>query len=196
MQLLRITTVPIKIKMNVENAKLQLNQELPRMKQQTSRSRLSLKKQDIKVRIDTYEARKRMGMLNMRDYAKAAARKGIEGAQAAAAEYAELGNKLAMAHKGVTVSEAAYSKLVKEPVSQKVYLPAVGAQLAWEGGTLEAAFEPAQVQTDWDTGTADLVYVPGDLEVEIEQYPDIRIEYMGSPNYVPPSSDPEYEEEK
>jgi len=195
MQLLRITTIPIKIKMKVESAKLQINQEPPRMKQKTVRSRLSIKKQDAKVLISTYELRKRLGQMKLLDSAREAARKGLESAQAATAEYAELGNKLAMAYKGVSVPEAAYSKLVKEPKSQKVFLPSVGAQLAWENASLDFDYDPGKLQTEWDTGSADLVYVPGNLELEIEQYPDVKIEYLGSPNYVPPSANPEYNEE-
>jgi hypothetical protein len=195
MQLLRITTIPIKIKMNVESAKLKINQEQAKMHQRTYHGRLSLTKQDIKVRIDTYEARKSMGRLNVMDATKAAANRGIESAQAATAEYAELGNKLAQAYKGVTIPDIAYSKMVKEPTTQMVFLPSVGAQLSWEGGTLETEYQPDQVETEWETGSAGLEYVPGDLKFEVEQYPSLQIEYMGSPNYVPPSSNPDYKEE-
>ena len=126
MQLLRITTIPIKMKMSREDARLQVDQNPPHMKQKTVRSKLTLKKEDVKVRIDTYEARKRMGQINLTDQARQAARRGIEGALEAMAKYVKLGNMLAQAHKGVTVPEAAYARLAREPKSQKVFLPAAG----------------------------------------------------------------------
>lgn len=38
------------------------------------------------------------------------------------------------------------------------------------------------------------VYVPGELNINVEQYPKVEIEYVGEPMYVPPSASPEYEE--
>ena len=36
-------------------------------------------------------------------------------------------------------------------------------------------------------------YVPGELRVDVEQYPKVDIEYMGEPMYVPPSANPAHE---
>ena len=36
-----------------------------------------------------------------------------------------------------------------------------------------------------------LEFIPGDIEMNITQYPDVVIEYIGGPIYVPPSADPE-----
>jgi hypothetical protein len=35
-------------------------------------------------------------------------------------------------------------------------------------------------------------FVPGEIEISIEQYPDIQIEYVGGIRYFPASSDPNY----
>ncbi len=43
-----------------------------------------------------------------------------------------------------------------------------------------------------DTFEAD--YVPGKLEINIEQYPKVEIEYVADPLYVPPRANPNYEE--
>ena len=37
-------------------------------------------------------------------------------------------------------------------------------------------------------------YVPGKYQMDILQYPKITVEYLGTPTYVPPSADPNYEE--
>ena len=48
-------------------------------------------------------------------------------------------------------------------------------------------FEPKVQKTE-------SVYVPGELNVNVEQYPRVDIEYIGEPMYVPPSANPAYEE--
>ena len=35
-------------------------------------------------------------------------------------------------------------------------------------------------------------FIPGDIEMSITQQPDVLIEYVGGPIYVPPSADPNY----
>lgn len=193
MQLLKITSVPIKIKMNSERAKLQIDQELPQLRQKTSRSRLSINTQNIKVRIDTYQARKRLGNHNVLDFAKEAAQKGVEAARAATADYSELGSKLAQAYKGVTIPDAVYPKLVHNPVSQEGFVPSVGAELSWEGGTTDIQYKPSTIENTFEIFGPKLDYIPVALKFEVEQYPGLQIEYLGSPTYVPPSSDPDKE---
>ena len=36
-------------------------------------------------------------------------------------------------------------------------------------------------------------FIPGDIQLSITQQPDVLIEYIGGPLYVPPSADPNYE---
>ena len=35
-------------------------------------------------------------------------------------------------------------------------------------------------------------FIPGNIEMSITQHPDVLIEYVGGPIYVPPSADPNY----
>jgi hypothetical protein len=196
MQLLKITTVPVKLKFNVEMAKLEVNQESSEFKQKTTNARIRMNREDIKLYIDSYPARKSMGLLKFKDFAKKAAQKGKEAAVQAMSQYAELGNKLAQAHKGVTVAQAAYESPIKVPSADAAYQPATGAILSWSGPQLETDYEPAHLEMNWTLAKAQLNYVPGKFEVEIEQYPDVQIEYLGSPSYVPPSADPNYSKDQ
>lgn len=195
MQLLKITSIPIKIKMQTHMAKLQAQQQKPTLTLETTAGKLSSQSQNTNVKINSYQARKSLGLKTTGDLVKEAAQNGIKGAAAATAEYSELGSRLAQANKGVTIADATYSHLVKEPTTQMVFLPSVGAQLSWEGGKTQTDYQPAKVDIEWDVGGTQFEYVPGDVSIEVEQYPDIKIEYTGKPSYVPPSSDPEYVEE-
>ncbi|NLM61368.1 MAG: hypothetical protein GX193_04740 [Clostridiales bacterium] len=196
MQLLKITTIPIKIKIDVVMARLKLSQKPAQAEQRTLNARLRMNREDIKVHIDTYPFRKNLGLLKFKDFARKAAERGKEATVQAMSRYAELGNKLAMAHKGVSVAQAAYESPITVPPPETAYQPGAGAILSWSGPQLDTEFDPPQVEMDWDIGKAELEYIPGKLEIEIEQYPDIKIEYLGSPSYVPPSADPNYSEDE
>lgn len=195
MQLLRITSTPMKIKMRSEPAKLEMNQEKPASHISRKPGKLSMKSQTIKVKIDTYEARKSLGHLNSTDQAKAAAQKGREAVQNAAAEYAELGNRLAQAYKGVTAVDAAKTQNYTVP-TQIAFLPSETAEISWEPASVETDYQPSEISTEWDVGLTGMRFVPGKFSVEVEQYADLEIEYLGSPQYVPPSANPDFKEEK
>ena len=46
---------------------------------------------------------------------------------------------------------------------------------------------------DWQVQKGTFEFIPGDIEISISQMPDVRIEYIGEPLYVPPSAAPGYE---
>ena len=80
MQLLKITSVPIKIKMQTEMAKLQAHQGKPSVSLHTTPGKLSIHSQPIRVRINTYDARKSLGLMTIGDTLKEAAQNGLEAA--------------------------------------------------------------------------------------------------------------------
>ena len=41
---------------------------------------------------------------------------------------------------------------------------------------------------DMKIDQGDVKFIPGTIELSISQYPDVEIEYMGEPIYVPPSA--------
>ncbi|MGI6040141.1 MAG: DUF6470 family protein [Eubacteriales bacterium] len=195
MHLLRITTIPLKLKMNIQMAKLQISQGSAQMRQSSEDAKLLTKQSNVKVNINTYGARKRLGLLNSKDFIKAAAVHGEQKAEQAMAQYSELGNRLAMAHKGVTAAQAAYRAPIEVPSTETAFQPGAGAQFSVVDAKLEIQYAPAKLNLNWDNSHTSLEYVPGGLEIEVEQYPRIEIEYMGSPSYVPPSAEPGYTEE-
>jgi|GEM_PF-3586717 len=63
MQLLRITTTPIKYEFQVENPKLEYQQDVtPSSNITISPSRLNIQSQNAEIQINTYEARKSIGL--------------------------------------------------------------------------------------------------------------------------------------
>lgn len=57
-------------------------------------------------------------------------------------------------------------------------------------------YTPSSIEFEADIKNAMTNYVPGELSINVEQYPKVEIEYMGEPMYVPPSAAPGYERER
>ena len=74
------------------------------------------------------------------------------------------------------------------------FIPSVGADISWTPADLAIDFAPASVNFEPEVQKTESVYVPGELNVNVEQYPRVEIEYIGEPMYVPPSANPAYEE--
>ena len=74
------------------------------------------------------------------------------------------------------------------------FIPSVGADISWTPADLAVDFTPASVDFKPMVQKTEAVYVPGELNVNVEQYPKVDIEYIGEPMYVPPSANPAYEE--
>ena len=113
---------------------------------------------------------KRLGLLNTKDFIKAAADRGEQGASLAMAQYSRLGNKLAMAHKGVTVAQAAYRPPIEVPSTETVFQPGLGVQYSFVEARMDVEYESPELQLDWNNSDTSLQYIPGELNFEIEQY--------------------------
>lgn len=179
MQLLRMTSIPMKIKMNLVNARLEMHQPTPLIKLDSQPAKLELQSENIKVRLDTFEARRSMGLKSLFTTLDENAAKGLEAASAATAAYAAIGSQMAKAYEGATIPNIFYNRLFEQPTTQMVFLPKVGPQITWEANQLdikylegglksEAAFEPVQS-----------TYTRGNIHFAVEQYNQLEIEYLG-----------------
>ena len=54
-------------------------------------------------------------------------------------------------------------------------------------------FRSDKLNFDLKIANGNFEFIPGNIEMSITQHPDIMIEYIGGPIYVPPSADPNYE---
>ena len=152
MNVLKITTTPIKLSMSSQKARLESHLPDPELGIIRTPSRLNMKSENIKVNIDTSAARDSLGFKTARSLNRDAAVFGKQAAADATGRYAQMGNQMMQIQKGVTIPE------IPQPDMQEA------------------------------------VYVPGELNINVEQYPKVEIEYVGEPMYVPPSASPEYEE--
>lgn len=59
---------------------------------------------------------------------------------------------------------------------------------------LDKQYNPGSLEFDWQVMQNQMNFIPEKFQFEITQYPDVRVEYLGKPIYVPPSASSDYVE--
>lgn len=198
--LLEITTVPIKVEINITkgsftNPRVNNPDKAFKMDIKTNNGKLQIHSEPQKIKIDTYAARSSMGygQYNNSDLIKTEAQKGIRLAYEGTARIASEGNQLV---RGASPAEIAAQNSRAGQTIQTImeFLPKTGADITFEDGVLNINYEAGDVNIDWENAAAiPYEFTPGKVEFSIAQLPSVEIEYTGGPIYVPASSDPNYE---
>lgn len=198
--LLDITTVPIKVEINITkgsftNPRVNNPDKAFKMDIQTNNGKLQIHSEPQKIKIDTYAARSSMGygQYNNADLIKNEAEKGIRIAYEGTARIASEGNQLA---RGASPAEIAAQNSRAGQTIQTImeFLPKTGADITFEDGVLNINYDAGDVNIDWENAAAmPYEFTPGKVEFTIAQMPSVEIEYTGGPIYVPASSAPDYE---
>ena len=142
MNVLKITTTPIRLSMTSQRARLDSEIPDPEIGIIQNPGHLNMKSENIKVNIDSSRSRDSMGFKTARGLMSDAAQAGLKAAADATAQYSRVGNQMMQIQDGVTVADI----------------------------------------------------MKNQMNVNVEQYPRVDIEYIGEPMYVPPSANPAYEE--
>ncbi|MEG1367900.1 MAG: DUF6470 family protein [Hydrogenoanaerobacterium sp.] len=191
--LIRITSKPMRYERSVQPAKLQAAPyQPPQMNVSRSGGTLEMKQEQVKVQMDSVERRSSMGLKNPVDFAKEQGQKGVQMAMQATADYAEVGNQMMQAYKGVTVVDAALSKLAKYAQADVVLVPLSPINISWQPSSLDINYTPVNLSIDWNIARPQMEFVPSSVSMNITQYPSVQIEYLGGPVYAPPSADPNF----
>ncbi|MDR2558522.1 MAG: DUF6470 family protein [Oscillospiraceae bacterium] len=193
--LLSITQIPINVEISVVQGRLQpANSPRPQIRVTTGDGGIQIEAEKATINIDTYSARSSMGYgnYNFADFKKKEADKGWNFAYQGTARIVSEGNALA---RGTTSGQLAMRNNSAGRTIQTVmeHIPKAGADVTFDKGQLNIRYVIRDVNIDWDNVQKEpLRFIPGRVEVNITQYPDIIIEYTGRPIYVPPSADPLY----
>ena len=118
------------------------------------------------------------------------AEKGMKAAQTATAEFSRFGTQVGQIQDGVTIAQLIAQKMFSQPETITAFLPSVGPQITWQPGEIKMEGDPGDLTTEWEINKNIMDYIPGKFQIVIEQYPGVKIEYLGEPNYVPPSAAP------
>ncbi len=192
--LIEIKTVPIEIQMKTKHAEIKYASGSAELEVSTDSGGLKIKSRPIKVNIDTFEARNSIVPTTVSNIEQAADN-GIQSAYEATSATVNDGKMLLKAKVGQNVTaELAKRDTIGTLSNVNVkFLPDVPPEISFEGGDLSIQYEMDKLNFDWRMNQFDMEFTPGDIEFTVTQQPEIIINYVGSPIYVPPSSAPDYE---
>jgi hypothetical protein len=145
-----------------------------------------------KVRIDQTAARNNTGLRNATRLSNDYERKSFQQAREATQQYIDVGNAIVdSAGRGNPVAEAAVNA-IKPLAPQADYGPAQ-PEFQVEPASVEFDYQMDSLTFDWNVHNKPaLEYIPATIEYNIAQYPQVVIEYVGEPIYVPESANPKY----
>lgn len=193
--LLQITTIPIQIEIKVTNAKFEYpDDRQPKVNITSTNGKLVMQAEPLKLKIDTYEARKSLGEGHMTDgdLLQQKANEGFSIAFQGTAKVASEGNSLA---RGMSASEIAIQNARAGATVETVmeFLPKTGADITFDEGKLNIEYQMGEQEFDWDIKSQlPMEFIPGSVELIVRDRPRVEIEYIGEPLYVPPSANPNY----
>ncbi len=194
--LLRIETIPIEYQLQIQRPRLEMRQaDNPQGIMEKTPSSLKINTQNIQVRLDTTEMRSSIGLKSAKTLISDAATYGKRVALEAVGEMSRYGDEISQIQNGVTVAGLIKQKMLDQPDTVTVFLPSTGPVISWAPNQMNIQYDAGNLAFEWQVNQNVMNYVPGKFEMLIKQYPKVQIEYLGDPNYVPPSANPNYEEE-
>jgi hypothetical protein len=186
--LLRITTVPIKYELTITKARLEYSKSKTELLTTREKGGLEIENRPIKVQLDTYDARNSVCPTTM-ESVRQSAREGMQAAQEATAAYAE---------ESAMLLDPNISNPLGQIISQRsqmptgefglTFLPNIGPDIEWSDPDLSMQYQMDRLSFDFKIANGDFEFIPGDVQLSITQMPDVQIEYIGKPIYVPPSA--------
>ena len=195
-QLLKITSVPIAFEMKINNAHLEYKNGTADMEISRNDGKMTIKSSPIRVNIDTFEARNSITPTAINSVKEFAAT-GKNMAYEATASMAQQGRMLLKAKIGEDVLgniiQSNTDKYFSVKEANVGFLPEKQADITWSKPDITIDYQMDRLNFDWRIMKGDFEFIPGDIEMTITQYPDVKIEYLGGPIYVPASADPNYE---
>lgn len=192
--LLQITTTPARYEYEISRARLEINQEQPKVQRTTKRAALNMRQQTGRLEMNSVRRRSDMGLKGVVDRANYEADRGKQAAAEATGNYVDLGNQLVNIQKGANIPDAMWSQTMqRQTQGNLVLVPLSPVDIHYIPSSLSTDYQPAEMSANWDVGRARLEFVPGSFRMNFTQFASVNIEYIGGPLYVPPSSDPNFE---
>lgn len=194
--LLKITTKPIEYNIRTEQATLStpLTPNIER-RQISDPAKVNMKTTDAKVDMDFRKTYESMGMKNVGTVMAEEGSKGMRAASNATAESVKMGDSLLNIQRGTTITEYVRNKnLSNVSITGQLALGEIEApEMSVQPGNVEIDVTNTQLKNEWNIEKSKMEFVPGKYHMEITQFPEVKVEYVGGYNYVPPSADPDYE---
>ena len=190
--LIEIRTIPISIQYKTTPAQIERKNANAEVEISRDKKGLSIKSRPIKLNIDTFEARNSI-VPTTRKSIEESASLGKQGALSATATFAREGNMLV----NIQLDQNMIPKLATERFNAQLsydfnikYVPDQPINMDWMPGEIQIEYEMDKLNFDWKTNQSEFVFTPANIEFTIAEHPQVVIEYIGGPIYVPPSANP------
>lgn len=195
MQLLQITVNHMQCELQIENARLEYQQDFtPSADIQTTPAKLQIRTKPAQQRLDSYDVRRSLGFASVGDRIQDASEKGQNSLNLYIRGTVEEGSQMANIEDGVTIGQLINQKMLEQPTTITAFLPSGNLSIMWDAPEISTQVQQGDVKTEWDINQNTMSFVPGSVKLHITQYASVEVEYVGSPLYVPPSANPNYEE--
>ncbi len=200
MQLIKIKTIPIKYNIETENARLVVPEIEPaELDMDYTPLKIETETTPVKLRMDSSNMRRSMGMKTIADIHREMPAKTQQTANEVTAKYVSLGNQMANGHsEGITVAQLMHNNMVQRPNIESTIgaIPSEKVDISWEPATIKHDVQRSDVTTNWKKAAQEMEFIPSSYTLKVEEFARVEIEYLNGFQYVPASSDPDYEEKK
>lgn len=192
--LLKITNVSIAYELKINNASLEYKRGTADLEISRDAGKMTIRTSPIRLQLDTFQARDSISPASAGSFIKRYAQAGKQMAYQATAMMGQEGRMLLKAKLG----EDALGQIIQNRVNQSLqvsdigieFLPSVPVDINWTKPDMTIDYQMDKLKFDWHILKGDFEFIPGNIEMQITQYPDVIIEYVGDPIYVPPSAAP------
>jgi hypothetical protein len=146
------------------------------------------------LQIDSYAARSSTGPAGMNtfDFTREEASRAWQVSREGVSRMVEDGNALARGSSPVEIAvQHNRARFNIETITD--FIPKSGSELSVADGYLNVDISPNEVSIDWEHLFAErAVFHAGSIDIEVIQYPEVIIEFVGPALYFPPSANPDY----
>lgn len=186
--LIHIKTIPLKYEMKIQKAQLKYKSSKTEVLMDRNRGGLDISSKPTRLSIDSYNARNSVCPTTMESI-RQAADSGLQAASEATATYAEEGALLLDPNVQNPLNQI-FRQRAQMPTGEfgLAFLPTTGPDLEWSSPDLNIKYQMDKLSFDLKAAKGDFEFIPGSVEISITQMPDVEIEYIGKPLYVPPSA--------
>ncbi len=193
-QLIKITTVPIQYELKINKARLEYQNSKAELEIRRNEGGLSIKSRPVRLNLDTFEARNSITPTTARSV-KQSAEKGKTAAYNATAQFAQEGQLMLKTDIGEDAINQVIAQRTQLPTGdfQLGFIPTEPVEINYQPASLTINYQMDKLNFDLKVANGNFEFIPGNIELTITQQPDLLIEYIGGPIYVPPSADPNYE---
>lgn len=178
MQYIDITTTMVKSSLDISYSRLDVKHSFkPEYETERRPSELSIKSEDIKVKLDTSDIRSELNLKNNTDLALDSANRGRQAVYEAIGAAVRKGNEMARISEHVTIADIVRQENIHQPETYTVFIPSHKVNMSWEPAKLSMHYDPGELKLNWNIKENEIKYVPGHVKLGIERYPRVDIEY-------------------